>query len=200
MSASEKTVKGVRVNCEGDHSKCHRPKYEPIQVPLTDPIFKGHDTSDIAQRIGIPLFTRKYPPNPIWEGQGSSASSTEAAFLHLSCDPDQESDLDGTGAYGFGWAPAKWQNSPGSILVVRQDKKPIEPSHVEALCKYCFEHAGPLLSHSQGEYFPDEPLSKEAALSMICRPTFSIFWYQRFVKEKYREGGSCAQLRDLYGD
>ncbi|KAK6506206.1 hypothetical protein TWF506_011125 [Arthrobotrys conoides] len=205
--STPKTIKGVRVNCLGDHEKCHRPRYEPVEIPITDPIFSKQvqSTSDIADRLGIPLFTRQCPRNPLWADSGESSSSgmgfasnQEAAFLHLSCNPTEKFNPVALGTFGFGWAPEKWQYSPGSFIAVRQDKKPLDPLHMEALCKYCLDHVQPLFGHHCGEYAPDEPLSKEAVLSMICRPTFSIYWYKRFVEENRARGGGYVPLASLY--
>jgi hypothetical protein len=50
-------VKGVRINCLGDVKMLKRPRFEEIELPTTDVIFTKHDTSDIADRIGIPILT-----------------------------------------------------------------------------------------------------------------------------------------------
>jgi len=75
----------------------------------------------------------------------------------------------------------------GSVIVVREDKKPLFPLHVEALCKYCRYEIRPLLAHSIGEYAPEEPIEKDAGLAMICRPTFVICWY-KLLDEKHKKG------------
>lgn len=51
-------VKGVRINCIGDEKMGDKPHFERVEIPLTDPIFSYHDTSDIAERIGLPILTR----------------------------------------------------------------------------------------------------------------------------------------------
>lgn len=185
-------IKGVRINCEGDEKMLNRPKYEAVEVPLRDIIFVKHDSSDIAKRIGLPIFTRQCHPDPQWATNGGSNdcqypfTNPEATFLHLCCDPESTYNAS-TGALGWAWAPRKWQNSVGSVVVVRQDKKPLLPIHVEALCKYCHFDIGPLLGHSEGEYYPDEPMARGAVLSMICRPTFSISWY-KLLEDKDKQG------------
>lgn len=78
----------------------------------------------------------------------------------------------------------QWQDLAGSVNVVREDKKPLSPLHVEALCKYCRCEVYPLFCHSNGEYTPDEPLKRDFALEMICRPFFSICWYE-LLQEKW---------------
>ncbi|ORY11258.1 hypothetical protein BCR34DRAFT_514169 [Clohesyomyces aquaticus] len=193
---SDKKVKGVKINCLGDEKICKRPHFEAVEIPLSDPIFSSCENfrSDIADRIGLPIFTRRCKPDPRWSNsefpnilKGESAfNNQDATFLHLSCDPNANFNHM-TGKLGWGWAPMQWQNSVGSAIVVRQDKKPLLPLQAEALCRYCRYEVRPLLAHTIGEYTPDEPMSKDLVLSMICRPTFSILWY-KFLDEKRKEG------------
>ncbi|KAL1639781.1 hypothetical protein SLS58_007523 [Diplodia intermedia] len=192
QSTGEK-LKGVRINCIGDQKMFDKPHFEAVEIPSTDPIFSKHDTSDIAQRIGLPIFTRRCPPNPKWASDRDNAifhedpfNNQDATFLHLCCDPKADFDIR-TGTLGWGWASQQWQNSVGSVVVVRQDMKPLSPLHVEALCRYCRHEIRPLLAHSIGEYEPEEPMAKEAVLSMICRPTFVIYW-NKLLDEKRKEG------------
>ena len=188
-------VKGVRINCLGDRKMLSKPYFETVEVSSTDPIFSEHDTSDIAERIGLPIFTRRCPPNPRWANDEDSKifehespfNNQDATFLHLCCDPKAELDLLHTGTMGWGWASMQWQNRVGSAIVVRQDKKPLSPLHVEALCKYCRYEIRPLLGHSIGEYAPEEPMSKGDVLAMICRPTFVVYWY-KLLDEKHKGG------------
>ena len=197
-SATQQTdsikISGVRINCLGDQKMLNKPQFEAVEVPSTDAIFSEHDTSDIAERIGLPIWTRRCSPDPRWVtqqgnktfGGESPFNNQDATFLHLCCDPNSSFDpLMGTSSWG--WASMQWQNSVGSTIVVRQDKKPLSPLHVEALCKYCRYEIRPLLGHSQGEYSPEEPMSKNAVLAMISRPTFVIHWY-KLLDEKFNRG------------
>ncbi|KAF2238775.1 hypothetical protein EV356DRAFT_563484 [Viridothelium virens] len=187
-------MEGVKINCVGDQKIFNKPYFEPIEVSSVDPIFSEQDSSDIAERIGLPIFTRRCPPNPIWAKdqddkvfeRQSPFNNQDAGFLHLCCDPKAIYDPR-SGILGWGWASQKWQNNVGSAIVVRQDKKPLSPLHVEALCKYCYEEIRPLLAHSIGEYAPEEPMSKDVVLAMICRPTFIIKWY-KLLDEKHEKG------------
>lgn len=199
-SATQETtgtkVLGVRINCIGDEKILNKPCFEAVEVPFTDAIFSEHDTSDIAERIGLPIFTQRCSPDPRWakdqeneyfDGQ-SLFNNQDATFLHLCCDPKSRVEpLTLTGPMGWGWASGQWQSDVGSIIVVRQDKKPLSPLHVEALCKYCCYEIRPLLAHSIGEYSPEEPMSKDAVLAMISRSTFVIYWY-KLLEEKHKEG------------
>ncbi|KAL2204889.1 hypothetical protein CC79DRAFT_1309917 [Sarocladium strictum] len=193
-----KHIKGVRINCLGDRQAFGKPQYEAVDISPQDPIFSAHwqESSDIAKRIDFPIFTRRCPPNLRWTRKNpkhefsglSPFTNQDATFLHLCCDPQADSFPSGP---GWSWAGWQWQNDVGSILVVRQDRKPLAPMHVEALCAYCLHDVQPLMGHTMGEYAPDEPLAREAVLTMICRPTFSISW-SKFVERKRKEGGDVS--------
>lgn len=79
-----------------------------------------------------------------------------------------------------------------SIIVVRQDKKPLFPLHVEALCGYCRDEIPPLLAHSNGKYAPENPMEKDAVLAMTYRPTFVICWYKLVEEKRNRNGDASA--------
>ncbi|KAI1828279.1 hypothetical protein F4861DRAFT_174509 [Xylaria intraflava] len=191
-------IKGVVINCLGDQKMFNKPHFEEIELPETDTIFKQYCTSDIAYRIGLPVLTKRCFPHPNWAnvkdpelfGHKSPFDNQDATFLHLCCDPKAKPDLS-RGTFGWGRTDLQWHNRVGSIIVVRQDGKPILPSHVEALCKYCRYDIRPYLAHSLGFYAPDEPMSKELVLSMICRPTFTVCW-RKMREEKAEKGEPCS--------
>lgn len=193
------TVKGVRINCLGDQKLFNRSPFEAVELPRTTPspfIPSLYEHSDIAKRIGLPILTQRLFPHPNWAnrdtkedelfGTWSPYNNQDATFLHLCIDPKVQCNFS-KGILGWGWAPDQWQHDVGSVVVIREDRKPLLPSHVEALCRYCRYDARDWVAHSMGEYAPDESMSKDLVLSMICRPTFSICWY-RMCKEKHKEG------------
>ncbi len=196
QQAAVEKIKGVMINCLGDQKVLNKPKFEAVEIPSVDPIFSssGHDVSDIARRIGLPIFTRRCPPDPKWAKDEKSKlfkgmsplNNQDATFLHLCCDPEAEHNLR-TGIWGWGWVSEQWQYGAGSVLVVREDRKPLFPLHAEALCRYCRNEIRPLFAHSMGEYAPEKPMEKDAVVAMICRPTFVISWY-RLLEEKGKEG------------
>ncbi|KAI0532870.1 hypothetical protein GGR58DRAFT_147389 [Xylaria digitata] len=195
--ANCRKIKGVKINCLGDQKVFSKPHFEEIELVANDIIFREHETSDIAQRIGLPILTKRCFPHPNWAniqdremfGNSSPYNNQDATFLHLSLDQKAGFHLP-HGLLGFGWAPMQWQNNVGTTIVVRQDEKPLLPFQMEVLCSYCRYHARDCLAHTMGEYAPDDPMSKGLALSMICRPTFSIWWYRTW-NEKHKKGESC---------
>lgn len=187
--ASVQRVKGVRINCLGDVKMLKRPHFEEIELPTTDAIFTNHYTSGIADRIGIPILTQKCPPDPKWANSEdamfegwSHFNNQDATFLHQCCDPGAKGNPS-TGSLGWGWCSMPWQKRVGSVIVVRKDKKPLLPMHMEALANYCQKEIRPLLAHSIGEYHTEEPIKKDHVLRIICRPMFVIYW-NRFTEER----------------
>ena len=179
-------VKGVRINCRGDVDMLGRPHFEEIELSIRDSKFGADDTSDIAAHIGLPILTRRIPPDPRWANSdmegGSPFVNQDATFLHQCLDPKAVFDSS-TGSLGWAWCSQSWQNNVGSVVVVRKDKKPLLPLHMEALARYCRKDARSILGHSIGECHPEEPISKEKALQLICRPMFVLSWYD-FLEEK----------------
>ncbi|KAI1125637.1 hypothetical protein F5Y10DRAFT_246746 [Nemania abortiva] len=181
----------------------NKPQLEAIDLPTNHDIFTEHDSSDIAERIGLPIFTKRCFPHPNWASEKNwdvfrgeiPYSNLDAGFLHMGCDPEAEFDHSGrTAAWGCPSVPWTW--GVGSVIVVRQDKKPLLPLHVEALCKYCSCDAAPYMAHSTGMFEPEEPMSKDLVLSIICRPAFIIRWH-KVVGEK-REKGEIVDVPSPY--
>ena len=200
--ANVERVKGVRINCLGDVKMLKRPQFEAVEIPTTDAIFTEHDTSDIADKIGIPILTRRCPPDPKWVNSKHAmfahktpTTNQDATFLHQCCDPGAEFDLS-IGSLGWGWCPMRWQSDVGSVVVVRKDKKLLLPMHMEALARYCRYDVQPILAHSIGDYHPEEPIKKEDVLRIICRPMFVIYW-SKFMSEKNGYGTASPYDNDL---
>lgn len=189
-------VRGVIINCLGARNDFNAPHFEPVDVPCHDPIFSTNaswtTTSHIADRIGLQILTRRLPITLRQARKGFDAQNQEAMFLHLCCVLNKRPSSSGN---GWGWADWKWHYEVGNVLVVRRDKKPLAPFHVEALCRYCKDEVMPIIRHSMREYTQDMPLedilNRSRALSMICRPMFSIFWAK--LRDKKREEGNIVE-------
>jgi hypothetical protein len=186
ISSNEK-IKGVRINCIGDEKVFNKPHFEAVDIPRTHPIFLHRDISDIAKLIGLPIFTRRCPPNSKWAKDQENevfkgqipTNNPDATVLHLCCDLKAEFNAR-TGVLGWGWAAQQWQSRVGSVIVVRQDIKPLLQLHVEALCKYCRNE---ILPHFED----DNTMSREEILGLICRPTFATV-LENLLEENRKEG------------
>ncbi|KAI0513088.1 hypothetical protein F5B22DRAFT_612171 [Xylaria bambusicola] len=194
---SDTKVKGVRINCSGDERSFRKPHFEEIEVSMMDVLTVEYDTSDIAKRIGLPVFTKPCPPDPSWAKNSNAYVNEDATYLHL-CMDSKAKPNNLTGVIGWGYAPLRWQNRVGSVIVVRQDQKPLSRWHMEALCKYCREEVTALLEHNIWEFseIPEDYMSKHMILSMICRPMFHVFW-RRWRDEKIEKGDESLWDVDL---
>lgn len=168
--ASETKITGVRINCIGDR-RMRRPDYEEVEISPDDYVFTVRETSDIADRVGFPIFTREYPADPAWSTEpvhGIDFTNDDALWLYLCCDPSDP---------GWGSTPRNWDDEMGSVLVVRQDKKPLHTEHVEALCTYCSD-LRLFFGHPIRQGLTIAPMSKDAVLAMIHRPAFEAHWFK----------------------
>lgn len=188
------TVVGVRINCAGHFRLHNRPMFESVQVQMSDPIFDGRIgkdrwTSDVAQCLGMPLFTRKYPKVPEWTPFGLN-DNQQATFLHLNC-KDRPGEL-----FGWGWVPAAWQEAAGSILVVRQDRKPLHPLHIEALAEYCAVRVQSLFESVLESFPSNNPATtavRNATVSKINRWDFESDNWPRALARNRQEGGAPVE-------
>ncbi|KAI0543844.1 hypothetical protein F4679DRAFT_592235 [Xylaria curta] len=167
-------VRAVRINCAGD-KLLNRPEFEQIELAANDRIFDViYDTSDILDRIGIPVFTQRCAPDPRWEEYLNSYANPHARSLHLHCNPKNED---------WGMIARKWAEKPGSAIIVRQDKKPLSLFQAEALCKYCCNEVSNIMEKTTRAHRDDDHITREFAASMICRPLFTIF-RNKLIHEK----------------
>ncbi|KAF2427809.1 hypothetical protein EJ08DRAFT_332571 [Tothia fuscella] len=187
MAAEEQPVKGVRINCLGDQQKNGKPKFEAVDIPITHSIFTKHSKSDIGARVGLPIFIEKVSAIPLYSS-GTEIMNQSATFLNLCLDPHAQF---GGGVLGFGWAPWKWQNDVGSVVIVRQDKKPLSPFHVEALAKYAQNEVAELLQIGGEEETP-----KEEILGAISKLTFSIAYMN--LRRKMQEEARSAEEKAYF--
>ncbi|KAH8161874.1 hypothetical protein CIB48_g6363 [Xylaria polymorpha] len=177
-------VKAVRINCVDGREALNRPLFEQVELSANDPIFTVHDTSDILDRIGIPVFTQRCTPPQA--GYISSYHVVHAMSLHLSCDPK---------AADWGFVARRWKHMPRSAIMVRQDKKPLSLLHAEALCGYCFD-VFCLMGLSSRVCVRDEYITKEFVMSiLISRPFFTIYRnkliFEKVIKNEEVDDMSC---------
>jgi hypothetical protein len=76
---------------------------------------------------------------------------------------------------GGGFIPQRWQNNVGSVLIVRQDKKPLLPEHGAALAEYCLSviPADQVLYKDNNS---NDTAERAAAVAKISRGGFVTNW------------------------
>ena len=136
-----KKVRGVKINCEGDQMCFGAAKFAAVDVPVGHPVFL-EPIAPISRLVGMPLHTWKCPPNRAWEDNDSSYTNVPATVLHRTTD-EGSGDL-------WGWAPMKWKNEVGNVLVVRGDDRDVSVQQVEALCHFCEFKMQPLFENALG--------------------------------------------------
>ena len=105
-----------------------------------------------------------------------------ATFLHLDAAPSSPS---------WGWAPMMWQDSVGSVIVVRTGGEvDVSPRQVEALCQFCLRML-PFFEDSSGAGLVER--TKEEVLGMLTLKNFMAF-FDKFRAEKAKEDASWMEI------
>ncbi|KAH7345881.1 hypothetical protein BKA66DRAFT_433916, partial [Pyrenochaeta sp. MPI-SDFR-AT-0127] len=178
----------VRINCLGDGLVDGRPRYEPISLRGYDQIFE-EQVAPISKRLGFPTMAQCIPGSfKHWENrpsiQGQAAYVNEpASFLQLGYNPDMTHELS-TGVSAWGKVPLNWQNAVGSVILVREDKKPLLPEHAECLAEFCQFHLGNLFQQEL-----ERKISKKRIHNEIKKGSFVKnyhVWKARQVDEEKR--------------
>jgi hypothetical protein len=149
-----RSIDGVRVNCAGDCDITGRPEYEVMKH--TNEVFTiGSKFSiPVADKIGLPLHV--YPIYPAITWRGWSIHGDPWFSYH-----------DNPRIWFFN--PAQWCLQTGSVCLVRKDKKPLHPSHIEALLSYC---TGAGFSQEQLFHVPGEEMGPGVDMTPFYDPNF----------------------------
>ena len=134
-------LRGVKIHCKGDQRTFGTDVYSAVDVPKDHPIFYD-PIAPISQLVGMPIHTRKYPPDKHWkDGLFAPTENVPATLLHYVADPSNT---------GWGCTPLSWQNDVGSVLVVRSDGQDVTTRQVEALSRFCQFKMQPLFENALG--------------------------------------------------
>lgn len=184
--AGIRSVKGVKIACEGDMVVFGAKKFQAVQVPRQHPVFAA-PTCHIPRLVGLPISVRRLPSHAAWRSmqEGHPFDNMPATYLHLNADKDSDK---------WGWAPMSWQNSVGSVLVVRRDGKDLSPLHMEALCEFCQFEVGEAFE-SQMEAEKD----RDTVLPKLTRAKFAEFFeaYRSQKEESLLEWRTVASHYDV---
>ena len=115
-------MQSVQIACNGEWHDLGG-KFTSVSMPAFSPVFISPDFSQISGHVGQPMFLHQMPTRPALEQRHNYLDNQQATFMMLETRPNHP---------GFGWAPPKYQNRVGSILVTRQDRSPLQPMDVES--------------------------------------------------------------------
>ncbi|CAG8951663.1 hypothetical protein HYFRA_00005463 [Hymenoscyphus fraxineus] len=175
-------VEGVNITCLGDQEHLKKAAFVKQRVcSARHPIFRHTVPTAVSVHMGLPLLVRKHG----FFGQGWPSAvpgpyvNQPAVFLNRAANPSNDD---------FGWADmAEWDVIVGTVLVVRQDKKPITPQQVEAFCLFCCEYWG---DHIEETYARTKRARETFLKNRICREKFEEF-FEQLKQKKIKEGDSA---------
>ena len=122
----EFTIPAVKIACKGEVLEAGIEKFTAAQLDEDSHIEEGY-LSPISQAVGQPM--RIFRRRDLHVGRDRRyLQNSPATFMMVDADP-----ASGT----FGWAPMDWQDNNGSVLVARNDMKPLEPRDVAAMAHFC---------------------------------------------------------------
>ncbi|KAF2795656.1 hypothetical protein K505DRAFT_9872 [Melanomma pulvis-pyrius CBS 109.77] len=176
--SSANAVPSVRINCLGDrilHPE-HRDEYETTTIPASQLIAPTRFPAPIAERVGLPLIMRAIPAALTWRGRhikmGDRHVQPRRNLTVESLNPLQ------------GGVPG--EQRIGSVIVARQDGKPLLFGHVQALGFY----AQSLIMRYEEEvyttridlhtFFEERPSREEFE-------QFFSMWRERYPDESVRD-------------
>ncbi|KAL8671138.1 MAG: hypothetical protein Q9168_004353 [Polycauliona sp. 1 TL-2023] len=178
-------VDGVQISCQGDMDVFGKTKYTAVSIPVQHSIFTvtvlPGQTSAIAHRIGEPWLIMQLSADLSWEWDGEAYVNQEATFLFRNIDPT--ANFRDANNMGWGWVPMRWQDGVGSVIVVRRDRTPLDPTKVEVVCKYCREAVGPLIENSRGSGL--EHMTRDEVLAKITPEAFARYEQDYLLKQPF---------------
>ena len=183
--SQEHYVEGVKISCVGDKVVYGDPRFSALRVPTDHPIFGNQTPIPISKLLDMPLLAHQLRPDPAWKhndhfGGSSPYENVAATFLHMESDPGRDS---------WGLAPMSWQDDVGSVLVVRQDQKPLVPAHMDALCDFCQFTLQPLFEDTS-----EGGRSKEdVVMRFVTRAKFG----EHFERYRGKMMGSCESEQEM---
>ncbi|KAF2673112.1 hypothetical protein BT63DRAFT_410159 [Microthyrium microscopicum] len=189
QKAGEHKVKAAIILCDGDLKASKKGlRFQMTDIVLNHPIFQEHDMPKTAKLLELPLLTRKnsldtrFTPvlNASVVGE-RLISNINADVLHFDCDlKNYRPAMPVSQPY-----PAATLRGPGSILVVRQDKKPLLPMHVSAMCEYIRQEINSNVPRTYTRDAEAEKRRNEQILAAMSPDKFQAFWNQWLPHQRY---------------
>lgn len=179
VSTPKLEVSAIRINCRGDQALGRAP-FERVQLRADDPACRAPITA-ISQLIQFPVrVSRCLPPHATgFDAASHDVVNPAATDLNIGVDP----------ATDWGFVGLEWVDPAGSVFVVRDGGRELQPQHVEALCHWCLYVLRPLFRDSMGMGTdPLDPMAKEKVLARVDKREWECF-YRGFDEWKGSVGG-----------
>lgn len=184
MASSEHTIKGVRINCQGDIKFLGAEKFIPIDVSPSDPVIAA-EVSISSEMVCVPVRVCKLPPHSAWKdcGETNIFENQMVTLLFRAMDPQQDD---------FSFAPRRWDYPVGSVLLVRADGRDITPHQAEALCHYSSEHTTDMFEDASENEDITGSREEMVKLAALFSPEEFRKFFADFKAKKVEEDPSWA--------
>lgn len=171
--AGMENVKAVMIASEWERGMAGG-TFSEVDIGPNHPVWREKPTQ-ISVKMGLPLLMHKFPVQSIQEGEEDSLfRNPEASALNYIVelgDPD------------WGCIADEFSGTIGSVLIVRADKKDLQPRQVEMLAAYC--GAGLGYSMAIAVSGNSENLKETVMKEMMDKSIFHLFF--EIGKQRYRE-------------
>ncbi|KAK4541840.1 hypothetical protein LTR36_007372 [Oleoguttula mirabilis] len=176
-------VEGVKIRCDGEIKRSGGERFVAVKVPPSAPVFwlgkSGVHDSEIAEAVGLPLISARYSFLPVEAGkiQTGYATNIPATLMHKNISSKAPpAELIWDIPDDFGVAAACWQSGVGGVLVVRQNRQPLKPHVVEALCSFIANELGPLFQCLwSDELYEGTSVTREQLLAQITPRKWEMY-------------------------
>ncbi|KAF4630290.1 hypothetical protein G7Y89_g7849 [Cudoniella acicularis] len=192
-SKDSNIVKAVDISSKGDRNILGKLKYVETEIQKDSSIFTTTKPTSVSAYMGLPLLVKKYGNfNPEWMKKYQNGKifpspfmNRNSLFLNIRAEPIDD---------GWGFADIhEWDIQIGTVLVARQDKKPITLRQVEALARFCRYELCPAMEYAKEVFYCSGEVSwknererKKHLLEMqaafvkkwMCRTTFDQYFYK----------------------
>lgn len=163
-------VEGVRINGNFHIIKHNAPKYQRLLVSPGHPLFMNptvSPVSPISSRLGLNIIISRVPFHRAVKYEVAPKVDESAMYLMFCCNPASEK--------GWGRPYKGWAEDIDTVFVVRKDKKPLLPQHVEALIFFC-EFKLKLYFDESREAPSPITMNRERVLAEITQERFGAFF------------------------
>ncbi|KAH7386479.1 hypothetical protein BKA64DRAFT_646034 [Cadophora sp. MPI-SDFR-AT-0126] len=201
---SSQAVQAVLIASKSDEELYGKVKFQEVHIPVNHPVFNYAKPTDISVQMGIPLLVAKtgnLKMKDMEKGDKIKINAFQnrtALFLNI------EATLNGE-RWGFA-DHLVWDREIGTVLVVRQDKRPITAQQVEAIAKFCRYELCPAMSDLSSSLCDMDDISDEEmrnakaefAETQMCKQAFEKF-FSVLRQQKLDDGdGSWEHARSPY--
>ncbi|KAF2276500.1 uncharacterized protein EI97DRAFT_458425 [Westerdykella ornata] len=167
-----KTVQGVRLNCKGDMAEpAARPAIEAVQVPLTHCLFDDSVLLPIPSKLDLPILAARCLRKPEYEKDIELYKGAGALSQSWLLERDERRATTSILPLDHHSRRAYYQ---GTLVLARQDQKPLFPEHIEALWRYVKYFLEPMMADASSIHADED--ARENVQKEITTEKFQLYY------------------------